>query len=334
MVLHEGGDYRTMIAGVDPPQEQEPEMNITETPSKPGWIHAHPYFAATIAIMGLLVLGSALFLRRTDVNPADSSGAWGGAGGLFFANLRATAPYRPTAQDITYVQSNIQAAPFIPIPKPSQDNQQEGGEGETYDDITALLALLAQPDQTSTEVPGETSDAYAFIPQGFITTSASNESRTVVMGQQGSSLHEYGNQIGTYIKDFEDTHQSGAQILKDHFEDRTDPQKIAALERLAFDMQEFGRSLLEMAYVPDAAAGMHKSYAGAYRAIGFALHDVAKTTTNEEFVDAVTMYNAGVEELAKRFLMLVAFFGANNITFSSSDPGNVFMFNANVSGGF
>ena len=331
MVLHEGGDYQKMIAGVEP--LQEPEVVVTETPSKPGWIHAHPYLAAAIGIVGLLLFSGVLFLQRTDVNPADSSGAWGGAGGLFFANLRAQAPYRPSAEDITYVQSAGHAVPFIPLPKKPQDTQQEGGEEEP-DDIAALLALLTKPPSSSGGVGvEETSDAFAFIPQGLISTKTSNESRTVVVGQE-SSLHEYGNQIGTYIKDFEDTHRSGAQILKDHVEDRTNPQKIAALERLAFDMQEFGRSLVEMDYVPSAASGMHKAYANAYRAIGFALEDVAKTTTDEAFVDTIATYNASVEELTKRFLMLVALFGANNITFSSSDPRSVFMFNANVSAGF
>jgi len=328
MVLHEGGDYQKMIAGIDPPQE--PEVVITEMPSKPGWIRAHPYFAATIATLGLLILGTTLFLQRTDVNPASSSGAWGGAGGLFFANLRATAPYRPSAEDVTYVQSIAQAVPFIPIPKPSQSNQQEGAEGETHDNIAALLALLVQPNSTAAGSSEETPDTYAFIPQGFITTSTSNESRTVTPGQE-SGLHEYGNQVGTYIKDFEDMHRAGPQILKDHIEDRANPQKIAALERLASDMEYLGISLLEMDYVPANATAMHKAYAAAYKAAGANLIKVSETTTDEEFVDAIATYNASVEELTKRFLMLVALFGANNITFSSSDPGSVFMFNPSLS---
>ena len=79
--------------------------------------------------------------------------------------------------------------------------------------------------------------------------------------------------------------------------------------------------------VPEEAKAAHSALATSYRIVGTNLTKIAATKTDEEFLTAVNTYNTGVEGLSKRFFVLVGIFAANNVTFSSSEPGSIFMFN-------
>jgi hypothetical protein len=316
MVLHEGGDYREMISGPEDPV-------ITPTPvSKPGWVHTHPYLATTIGIGGLIVFGTILVLQRVDVNPATGSGAWGGAGGLFFGAIRGATPTGPSPDDIVRIQSSTQAN-YGTIPIFTAPEQNADGSSSADDGIAALLAQLTQTTPTaSTSFQASSPDSFSFIPQGLISADAPVKKRTVLQ----QSLFDYGNQMGTYIKGYEAMHYGGAQILKDQVEDRTNPDKIRAVKLLGADMQQLGTDFLYVTGVPSVAVGMHKAYASAYRTAGANLMKVAATQNDSDFVNAITAYDASVEDMTKAFVMLVVLFGANDVTFSASDEGNIFMF--------
>lgn len=328
MVLHEGGDYREMISGIAPAQSEAPAPAAAPAENKKEkWIHHHPYLALAVGVGGLLFLGAAFVMQRTDVRPANSSGAWGGAGGLFFGAIRNAGPVGPTVDDVVRLQSPQDSYAAIPIYTPSeQGTENQSGAA----DIMDLLSQLVQPIpvNTSTSTPMEP-DTFSFIPQGLISTEPVTTAKKHTPEQE--RLYSYGNQVGTHVKGFEDTHFGSAQILKDHVEDRTNPDKIRALKILGTDMQQLGVDLNAVPNVPNAVAGAHRVYANAYYAAGGNLVRIAETTTDEEFVNAVLKYNEIVDKLSEQFQLLVLLFGANEVTFSSSDPGNIFMFNPNLS---
>lgn len=324
MVINEGGNYQDMIAGIEAEKKSVVITDDAET-AKRGWIHRHPFLATTLGIFGLLFLGGALVANRIDVNPASSSGAWGGAGGMFFGTIKNAIPTGPSTSDVVVrLQSPDDTYAAIPIYTPSEDATPAG-----VDDVASLLAQLVQPAPTTATASTDpaTPGGYSFIPQGLVSTEPSTKKRTP--GQE--DLFDYGNAVGTLVKSYEDTHPGSAQILKDHVEDRTNPDKIRALKILGTDMQQLGNDLKDLPDVPADVAGMHRTYANAYFAAGANLLLIADTTTDEQFVEAVTKYNAVVEKLSVQFQLLVALFGTNEVTFSSSDPGKIFMFSPNLS---
>ncbi|OHB18839.1 MAG: hypothetical protein A2854_03190 [Parcubacteria group bacterium RIFCSPHIGHO2_01_FULL_56_18] len=329
MVLHEGGDYREML-GIEQPESQEAAAvpaPLEKAPGGKGWVHQHTYLAATIAICGMVVLGTALVIQRTDVNAANSSGAWGGAGGLFFGSIRNAAPGGPTAEDVVRLQSPQDSYAAIPIY--TSNNQEDSEKPSGIDDITSLLAQLVQHTPVSTSSSAFSDpDTFSFIPQGLVSTEPVNKKQRT---PEQEKLFSYGNAVGSLIKGFEDNHFGSAQILKDHVEDRTNPDKIRGLKILGADMQQLGVDLGDLASIPESVANAHRIYGNAYYAAGGNLVLIADTTTDEEFVNAITKYNAIVEKLSSQFQLLVAIFGMNEVTFSSSDPGNIFMFNPNLS---
>lgn len=329
MVLHEGGDYHEIL-GIEPskPQEAAAAPAMEKVPGKNSWLHRHTYLAITITIGGMVVLGTAIVIQRTDVNAANSSGAWGGAGGMFFGAIKNALPGGPSVEDVVRLQSPQDSYAAIPIYTPSsQDPEKPSG----IDDIATLLAQLVQrvPVTASSSVTTPEPDTFSFIPQGLISTEPSIVQKQRTPDQE--KLFSYGNRVGTYIKGFEDTHFGSAQILKDHVEDRTNPDKIRALKILGTDMQRLGVDLGNLADIPESVANPHRVYGNAYYAAGGNLLLIADTTTDEEFVNAITKYNAIIERLSSQFQLLTAIFGANEVTFSSSDPGNIFMFNPNLS---
>ncbi len=311
-MLQAGGNYNDMIGTGDPtPVSVEPAQEAKES-----WVHRHPLLAGTIALSGLIVLGGAIVLQRMGVTPAPQSGSWGGAGGAFFSTVRNATPVRPASGSAPTTPTEDYAV--IPI----FDTTISEDTTEVPEGLNELLALLVQP-KTDVDINApETPDAYSFIPQGLVSAEKPEKPRT----QTQNSLHSFGNAVGTLVKPFEESARINAQTLKNHAEDRSDPEKMAQVEALAFTLAQLGVDILGIADIPESARAAHKEYGTAYRILGTQLAALSKAKTDEEFLSAIVDYNTAVEELTKKFLMLVAIFNANNVTFSSSDPGSIFMF--------
>lgn len=319
MTLHEGGDYRDMISSGTPEAPTE-----VAAPPKTGWVHTHPFLATSVGIGGLIFLGLSLVLGRVDVAPSNQSGAWGGAGGGFFSVVRRAAPVA-TPPD-TRLQAPEDAYASIPIYTPIQE---DSTETPANDDFMAILAGLVQATPVTADKPasGDAPTGYSFIPQGLVSTEPQTKKQT----PEQRALFAYGNEVGTYLKAYEDTHTNSPQITKDHIEDRGNESKARAVRYIGDDMIQFGASLKELTDIPVSAKGMHLAYANAYITAGENLMKVADTKTDDEFVSAVTAYNSSVESLSNRFQMLVILFGVNEVTFSASDQGNVFTFSPTLS---
>ncbi len=316
-MLHEGGNYNDMIGTQAPEIASIPKVDVEMHNS---WIQRHPYAAVAIGIGGILILGGTIVLQRMSVAPTPQSGSWGGAGGAFFGTVR-NATLLHTSPNTTSSGGTDNYA-VIPIYDTSS-----GGEGVTVPEgLAELLALIVRTDDTGT-TSTETPSAYSFIPQGLVSAEKPAKPRT----QAQDRLHSYGNAVGTLVKPFEDNARINAQTLKNHTEDRNNPEKADQLNALALNLAQLGVDILATTGVPESAAAAHKEYGTAYRMLGTRLAAITKTQTDEEFLNAIVSYNTAAEELTKKFLLLIAIFNTNEITFSSSEPGSIFMFSASGS---
>ena len=188
--------------------------------------------------------------------------------------------------------------------------------------LTELLSLLVRPMTDQGAIDPQTPDSYAYIPQGLVST----ESPAKTLSAEQEALHSFGNAVGNLVQPFEGNAKLNAQALKDHVEDRNDPAKSAQVDALAFNLAQLGVDILGIQNVPTSAQAAHKEYGTAYRILGTQLSKLTTAQTDEEFLNAIVAYNTAAEELTKKFLMLVAIFNANNVTFSSTEPGSIFMF--------
>lgn len=304
-----------------PPIEEQAEVAV----EKKSLLKRHPYVDVAIGALALLFLVLLIVAARSGVSGSDMGDNWVGAGGVFFTGGRnLNQADRISAEQVIKDRSPDTELGYIPIAIPSAD----GGVDEDFaNDLGKLLGQLTQGAEQPAEPDPNTSSAFSFIPQGLISVATGARQPT----KEAEELFTYGNEIGSYIQGYESLHLNAAQTLKDHAEDRTNPQKTELVDRLGYDMAALGRDFLQMQTVPQDIRAAHAAYATSYRIAGTNLTKIATTKTDEEYLDAIAAYNASVESLSKRFLILVGFFSAHNVVFSSSDPGSIFMFTPTIS---
>lgn len=308
-----------------PPEHEYPVPPTPESAesSQGGWVHRHPYLATTITVGTLLIFLGSIVASRLGVVGTQSNGNWVGTGSIFSgSDQQAIEAARLRAEEaVKRGSANVEVGP-IPITVPTTE-----GETETEIDFVELLASLIQPRNATNTVSIDVSSAFSFIPQGLVSTSNLETKRTPTQ----EALHSYGNEVGTLIQGFESSHTNSVPILKDHAEDRGNAAKAKEVDNLGYALAAFGRDLGQLQNIPPEAAAAHSALATTYRQVGTNLTKVAATTNDEQFLEAVNIYNASVESLSKRFFVLVSVFTANNVTFSPSEPGSVFMFTGSLS---
>ena len=295
------------------------------TPTPPTFIEKmerHPYLALAVVALIVGAIGLVIVLEHAGVSAEDGGIAWNGAGSIFTGGNRALTPEeRLKAQEIVKQQSPDTQLGYIPLPV---DINATGDSQSGADDFAKLLAQLTQPKTQAGTSAETTPSAYAYIPSGLITVDSTTRSRS----SGDDELYTYGNAVGNYIQSFESMNSNAAQILKDQAEERTNADKTDAVRRMGVAYAELGRDLNIIDPIPASAKSLHSAYATSYRIIGTNLTKIATAANDKDYIDAITTYNDSVDGLTKRFLALVTFFAAHNITFSSSDPGSIFMFNS------
>jgi hypothetical protein len=286
------------------------------------------YVTSFLAAIVLLVIGITVYQRLAAV-PSESatSGTWGG-GTLVnpLGNSAGNPPQSPAPDLYQQVQSG---PPFYysPAPSGSQTTSDNGTYGNSNDnfDLNAFLAELSQP-KTTPAVSGTTNanlnNAYAFIPQGLVSTSTS--SRPVSPSQQ--ALYDYGNSAGSIVQQFERDNANMAQVLKDQFEDPQDPQKISALDALADGLSNAGDQLGKINPVPAQAASLNAALASAYKDMGGKLALVGKVQTDQDRATAMATYNKSADAFIKSYVATALMFSSSGVTFGADDSGSVFMF--------
>ncbi|MDP2648276.1 MAG: hypothetical protein Q8P19_00020 [bacterium] len=291
------------------------------------WIRSHPYasglsVAGLVFVVGVFVVGSS-----APVSPVASRlTVWGGggsapSGAAYSAGQSGEQSSRETIMQqvqggapYTYIQ------PTIPASGASQESQTNAFD---FDAFVALLSDTTQPHGQTTDTGSvDISSSYEFVPRGLVATQADTSSRS----PQQQALYDYGNEVGSFIQSFEARHSNEAQVLRDQAEDRTDPQKAAALTALADDLAGIGRSLERMDTPPAAAASAHDALSASYVEIGTKLALVPKAASDSDFVDAIQTYNASADKFIKNYVYLAQLFASYGVTFSALDSGSVFTF--------
>jgi hypothetical protein len=283
------------------------------------WVRGHLLIALPIFGGVLLVLGAVIVIEQAPAHGGTSAQVWGSG----------SAPVNPTYQGQsgpTLLQPTIGGGPspeFLPIaPKPPL------GETPAADtDLASLLATLTT--QLQTPVPqgtdsGVTSiSSYDFIPQGLLSTSSS-----AVVHRSGKTLelYDYGNEIGSYVQSYENSHRGVATILKNQIEDRADSAKGQAVRDVGSALAKIGVSMEHMDQIPASVGTLHTNLAKSYEDAGAKLAAIPDAQSDQQFVAAIEAYNASADALTQNFVTLAEFFSLSQVTFTSDDSGSVFSF--------
>jgi hypothetical protein len=285
-------------------------------------LRSHPYLFAVGAIAAVAIIG-ALVVGRGAHAPlsAQAPQAWGGAGALL--NPSYEAQQSTSQQTLPQVQNQPPYAYTLPALSP-QTQQTDQTDSSGSFDFNAFIATLTagSAQQTSGAQSGSgISDAYSFIPQGLVSTSAAQK-RTKLQ----QSLYEYGNTAGSLIASFEQNHPNSSQVLTDQVQDRGSAEKAAAVETLGTDLSSLGDQLLGIEGVPSTVTDANAALAASYHDIGAKLALVPQAQGDAAFLAAVNAYNDAVGVFVQHYVALSQLFVSYGVAFSPGDGGSVFTF--------
>ncbi len=288
------------------------------------WLRAHPYIASLAGAVIALGIGAIVVANRSDVSPKPSGlRAWGGIGSNLFDPTNVRVGRQPDAHSSNLYTQVQSGPPFYYAPAARQLPLMQA-QDEVDFDFDTFIALLAGP-SGSVLADGEGNatalDAYSFIPQGLISTSAPRKRLTPTQ----QALFDYGNEVGSYIQSFDEQYRNAPQILKDQFEDRENPEKNGALLSLARALEDVGFQL-ETIKAPSEIRSAHQKVAASYKELGKKLSAVPNAKTNEAVLDAILTYNSATEEYVKNYVSLATLISAHGVSFSPEDAGSVFTF--------
>lgn len=313
---------------MDVPQfAQPPEME--QPPEAKGFFASHPYGIALSGVAFLVLIGAIFVITRSAAAPSAES-TWSGVGG---AAPETSAQPSAGVDTLPAPQASAQGAGGTIVVDLSA--LQTEGSAPSDSDVTAsgLDALLLAISTTSIGGTGtfsastsaQIADAYALIPRGLVaTTSAIVPSKSALQ----RALYSYGNVAGAIIQTYEDTHKNAAQVLKDQSTDRSSPDKAAQVVAIGNALTRVGRDLAGSSEVPPPVLSYNSALAKSYQDIGGKLTLVAKAQSDADFIAAIQTYDAAVDSFTRNYVALATYLSGNGVTFSSSDPGSVFSFNA------
>ncbi|PIR86418.1 hypothetical protein COU13_01010 [Candidatus Kaiserbacteria bacterium CG10_big_fil_rev_8_21_14_0_10_43_70] len=304
----------------------------------------HPFVTSIIGVVIILFLGTILVLDKSATSPSDSSAyTWGKYGSGRLTDITANqgslgipAPLeaRYTEEDFYALLSDTRDKPYASlIPKTNVYESRFAGTTTNSeitfnaDEITELLASISPTAQIVAQYnPLEDeflfSDIYAFVPAKV----APEEEEPTSFNQRQRDLHDYGNEAGSYIQSFSERWRDQSQILKQFIEDIGNEEKAMQVDDLSFALIRVGIDLENMDIVPDDAQGAHTRLVSGYKSIGQKLASVASARSDEELLNAVIAYNEAADDFAEDYLSVVTLISVAEVSFSSSEPGSIFVF--------
>ena len=315
---------------------KEPKTGIS------GFINYHPFMAASIMAVFLILVGAFVVSQRAPTSPTyQAQGAsWGGAN---VTVLSPTSYSEQPAQQVSQTPidtSQAQTPPtsasvVIPLPQvsetqtsatdQSQSQSQDQGGGFDFDSFVQMLTHNPITTGTAGNTTSGVADinAYSFIPSGIIATSAPTSRRSATQ----DSLYNYGNDIGAYIESFELQYPNVEEILTNQSNDRADPNKKAQVVAIGQGLAAIGKSFAGMDDVPPQAATVHKQLAASYIQIGTNLEAIANSQNDQGFLAAVQNYDASADIFQKNYIAMVQIFASYGVTFDPNESGSAFEFN-------
>lgn len=302
------------------------------------WIRLHPYLSTLITAGILLLIGGSIVIEHAQtVTPTDTT-AWGSgtfntqATAVSDTNTNTTDQASIIEQAVNTAVSSTPAPNYTPPTATNTASTDTTAPSKTFDYNSFLLSLTQAATSTHKIQNASTTaeviaSAYAYIPRGLISTSTpSIPERTATQ----AALYHYGNEVGSYIQSFDESHADTTHILQDQIADRNNPDKIAAVERLGKDLAAVGKQLDDVSDVPPTISAAHKALVASYTEIGQDLQKVPQTSYDSDFIAAIKTYDAAADTYTKNFIQLSLVFTANGVIFSPQDSGSVFTFTQNT----
>jgi hypothetical protein len=297
------------------------------------WVRAHPYASAIAAACVLVIGGVILIVNRSSTPTPTGVSAWSGNAGATAPSVPVSASANTQADEAAANAENYgtQTLPYTPPSSGSGVAINTDDSGSSFD-YNAFLAQLSQSSSTqasssASENTGINSNAWTYIPDGLISTSSpSASSRTPIQ----QALYTYGNEVGSDIQGYNDTHQEQVQAMEDALNDRQNATKAQDAASIGTDMETVGTGIAEIGDVPTEALVDNTALANAYTDSGKKLIAVAQALPGDDadLVTAIETYDTSINTYITDYVALANLFKAYNVTFAPSDPGSVFTFSS------
>ncbi len=307
------------------------------------WIRAHLVLVYGLGLGVVVLTGAVLVSDKFATSGESDSYTWGSYGGTnrFVPSEQFTGTSRsasPLEQPFTLaeVSRNLQNNPdrvyaSLSQGAPTRSTTATGTFAPQDDAIEELLRSIKPDEYIGNLTSGEKNldEIYHFIPKNIL-SGVVYEARTLTPAQQ--ALYTYGNEAGSVIETY-DSLWGGTQanIHRAFIEDRADPTKANALERLAAGLFDVSASLSSMEIIPAAIQSRHNDLIAAYKAVGEQTVALSKTRTDDEALTAIEAYNASAEQFLRAYLAISTVFTLNSVSFSSTDPGRMFVYSESQS---
>jgi hypothetical protein len=316
------------------------------------WIRAHRYSVALMAAAVLVLIVG--FMTKNDLGKRPERGD--------VKNISVDYPYY--APPITEFGTTIGKEREI-LENPAQNT---GGSAPIVlrfvntrpkeDPPLQQTARLVTP-KVAQQAPAETespflNDSYFAFFQALSRMLSPADTRTA----EQKLLHDYGNTLGSIIRDFETAHTEVVQTLKTFFDSRTDTSKAAGIPKVADayaqlkaassattqpvsataaaanlqiaanDYVQLSTAIAGLNNIPPQAEILNAKLAKGYADVAEGFSRLTKSENDAQLLEAINTYNATAEEFIRNYVALVTLFSAYGVKFSSSDPGAIFSFSA------
>lgn len=316
------------------------------------WIRAHRYTALLIATAVLVVTGGILAKNDAGNGPAR--------GGI--ENVAVEYPYyapSTTESGNTATQWSAQNPPqntdgTAPVvfrfgqTAPPKENP-------PVQTVSPAIPKAVESVPVKTQSPS-LNDSYLSFFQALSRMLSPADTRT----PQQKALYDYGNTLGSVIRDFETTHTGVVQTLKTFFDSRTDPAKAAGipdvaetyaqltarspaspavsaaqaganLQMAANDYAQLSATVAGLQNIPAEASSLNAKLAKGYATVAEGFSRLIQSENDAQLLEGITAYNANADEFIKTYVALVQLFSAYGVKFSANDAGAVFSFSSNGS---
>jgi len=292
------------------------------------WIRNHPYATALTGACILVILGTWLIINRSNTPAPTGVSAWIGNPGVSIVPSPATVPTNTGGIVVSSGNYGTQTLPYTVPASTTVAIAPTSGSGTSFD-FDAFLAELSNastPKQVGS--PSSTtaidSNAWTYIPSGLVSTSSGMQKRTPAQ----QALYVYGNEVGSYVQGYNNTHQDQVQIMKNALNDRQNTSKAQAVASIGIDMETVGEGITEISDAPSEALFQNTALANSYTDSGKKLVAVAAALPGRDtdLAKAIETYHTSIGTFVTNYVALANLFKAYGVTFAPSDAGSVFMF--------
>lgn len=301
---------------------------------------SRPILTGALVLIGLSVGGVVFVSTRLTTQSQGSSTTWGvtefiPTPATFSTKDAPPLEKRITESELFTLLSRSEERTYVTLtPKTNTYEILAPIDGvyayENPSDVAALIdsiepsAYIQTPNTDGSEITLD--DIYGYLPQGLVSPPTD---RTPRMTETQSALYDYANTVGSYIESYFDTW--GTQqttVMRQYFEDRTSAVKKATAYELADALENLSNDLSEVEQIPPALQKEHERLVSGYQALSNATRVIIDAEGDDAFLNAINASNAHADSFAKNYIAIVDILSTHTVTFTNTDPGRVFSFNA------